>query len=63
MTFSFSKSIGKSNTFEQSTGVEIGASVGIEVKIPFVGATSITISASTSKSWTYGGDNHEEETF
>jgi len=58
LSFSFSQTIGSSNTFEHSTGFEVGASVEVECKLPLLGGSTVTLSSSFSQSWTYGGENH-----
>jgi len=46
MSFSFSKTVASSNSFEHSHGFEVGIEASVTAKIPFIGETEITLSAS-----------------
>jgi hypothetical protein len=63
MTFSYSKTIESTSTFEQTTGIKVGVDVSVSVKVPFVESTDVTVSTEVSHDWTYGGDNSVSYTF
>lgn len=41
----------------------MGVSVSVEAKIPFIGSSSVTVSAETSHNWQYGKENTETTVF
>lgn len=63
MSFEFSRTLSHTNTFSHEHGFSVGVTVGVTAKIPFVGSTSIEVSAETSHNWSYGTENSKETTF
>lgn len=53
----FTKTTTAESSFEQTSGITIGASVETEASIPFIESATVELSAEVETSWSYGSTN------